>query len=52
MGLSLRPLTGLNRFAWEGNAQKTVGMCPQMTRERLLGLLLPQVEAATRVEES
>lgn len=49
MGLSLHPLTRLNRFAWEGNAQKTVGMCPQMTQERLLGLLLPQVEAATRV---
>lgn len=37
MGLGVHPLTRPNRFAWEENAQKTVGMCPQVPRERLLG---------------
>lgn len=30
MGLGVHPLTRPNRFAWEENAQKTVGMCPQV----------------------
>lgn len=43
MGLGVHPLTRLNRFTWEDNAEKTVGMCSQVTREWLLGLPLPQV---------
>lgn len=50
MGLGVHPLTRPNRFAWEENAQKTVGMCPQVPRERLLGLPLPPVEAAREVK--